>query len=67
MREDESRALLALLYAQAQIPEYQFRFRWEKNSIVFWDNPPTQHYAANDYYPKRRTMHRVTIRGDKPF
>ena len=67
MREDESRALLDFLYAQARIPEYQFRFHWEVNSMVFWDNRPTQHYAANDYYPQHRTMHRVTIKGDKPF
>jgi taurine dioxygenase len=67
MREDESRALLDFLYAQARIPEYQFRFHWEVNSMVFWDNRALQHYAANDYYPQRRTMHRVTIKGDKPF
>jgi len=66
MREDESAALLAFLYAQPRIPEYQFRFRWEPNDMVFWDNRPTQHYAANDYYPERRTMQRVTIKGDKP-
>jgi taurine dioxygenase len=67
MREDESRALLDFLYAQSRIPEFQFRFHWEVNSMVFWDNRPLQHYAANDYYPQRRTMHRVTIRGDRPF
>jgi len=66
MREDESRALLDFLIVQSRIPEYQFRFQWEENSMVFWDNRPTQHYAANDYYPQRRTMHRVTIKGDKP-
>ena len=67
MRADESRALLDFLFVQSRIPEYQFRFHWDVNSMVFWDNRPTQHYAANDYYPNRRTMHRVTIEGDRPF
>jgi taurine dioxygenase len=66
MREDESRVLIDFLCSQTRIPEYQFRFHWEVNSMVFWDNRPLQHYAANDYYPQRRTMHRVTIKGDKP-
>jgi len=67
MRADESETLLAFLYTQARIPEYQFRLHWEPDTMAFWDNRPTQHYAANDYYPQRRTMHRVTIKGDKPF
>ncbi len=67
MHENESRALLDFLCTQARIPEYQFRFSWEPNSMVFWDNRPTQHYAANDYYPNHRTMHRVTLKGDRPF
>jgi taurine dioxygenase len=66
MREDESRALLGFLFAQPRIPEYQFRFHWEADDMVFWDNRPTQHYAANDYYPQRRTMQRVTIKGENP-
>jgi taurine dioxygenase len=24
------------------------------------------HYAAHDYYPARRTMERVTVKGDRP-
>lgn len=67
MRDDESKALLEFLVALPRIPEYQFRLRWEKNTMVFWDNRPTQHYAANDYYPTRRTVQRVTIKGDKPY
>lgn len=66
MREDESRALLHFLCEQPRIPEYQFRFHWEVGDMVFWDNRPTQHYAANDYYPERRTMQRVTIKGEQP-
>ncbi len=63
----ESDRLLAHLYAQAAIPEYQCRFRWEPNSIAFWDNRAAQHYAASDYFPAVRRMERVTIAGDRPF
>jgi len=64
---DVSDRMLAHLYAQAAIPEYQCRFRWETNSIAFWDNRASQHYAASDYWPATRRMERVTIVGDRPF
>jgi taurine dioxygenase len=62
----ESRAILDVLFAQAQVPEYQFRLRWAPGMIVFWDNRSTQHYAANDYYPQRRRMERTAVVGDVP-
>lgn len=62
----ESSRLLAYLYQQAWLPEYQVRFRWEKNSIAFWDNRSTQHYASSDYWPEVRVMERVTVVGDRP-
>ena len=62
----ESRAILDLLFAQARVPEYQFRIRWTPGTIVFWDNRSTQHYAANDYYPQRRRMERTAVLGDVP-
>jgi taurine dioxygenase len=64
---EESRAILGVLFAQAQVPEYQFRLRWSEGAIVFWDNRSTQHYAANDYYPERRRMERTAVCGDVPF
>ena len=67
MPKDESKALLAELYAQAAKPEYQCRFRWRVNSVAFWDHRATQHYAAADYFPAIRTMERVTIQGEKPL
>jgi taurine dioxygenase len=67
MAKDESDALLRHLYAQAAIPEYQCRFRWEVNSIAFWDNRASQHYAVSDYWPAVRRMERVTIVGDRPY
>ena len=63
MEEHESRALLDLLFRQAFVPEYQFRHHWEPHTIAMWDNRSTQHYAVHDYYPQRRYMERVTIKG----
>jgi taurine dioxygenase len=62
----ESQAVLDVLFAQAHVPEYQFRLRWAPGTIVFWDNRSTQHYAANDYYPERRRMERTAVVGDIP-
>lgn len=66
MPRDESDALLDHLYRTAAVPEYQCRFHWRPGSVAFWDNRAVQHYAANDYWPDRRVMERVTIIGDRP-
>jgi taurine dioxygenase len=63
----ESDAILAMLFAHVQKPEFQVRWTWKPNSIAFWDNRITQHYAVNDYLPNRRIMHRATVLGDRPF
>jgi len=60
-------ALLQPLYRAAWSPDIQCRFRWQKNSIAFWDNRSTQHYAAADYWPRVRRMERVTVLGDRPY
>jgi taurine dioxygenase len=63
----ESDALLQKLFHQAWIPDYQCRFRWQVDSLAFWDNRAAQHYAAADYFPHRREMERVTIVGERPY
>ena len=63
----ESDALLELLYRHIENPEFQCRFRWQPDSVAFWDNRCVQHQALWDYYPHRRYGHRVTIAGDAPF
>ncbi|MDG2522109.1 TauD/TfdA family dioxygenase [Caulobacter segnis] len=66
--EDESRELLTYLTDRVKAPEYQVRFRWSPNAIVFWDNRATQHYAVLDYFPHDRVVERVTVQGtDIPF
>ncbi len=66
MKPDESRYLLEYLFSQCQTPEYQFRVQWRPGTLIIWDNRSVLHYAANDYFPHRRIMERVTIAGDVP-
>jgi len=67
LSDKESDWLLQHLFDQASRPEYQVRFRWRANSIAFWDNRASQHYAVHDYMPAMRHMERVTVIGDKPY
>jgi taurine dioxygenase len=67
MDRAESDRLLSHLVAQAHVPEYQVRFRWQAGDVAFWDNRATQHYAVDDYAPYRRVAERVAIAGDRPF
>jgi len=59
--------LLAYLISQAYVPEYQVRFRWKRNSVAFWDNRSTQHYAVMDYPPCHRKMERAGIKGTATY
>jgi len=61
--DDESKPLLAFLYAHAAKPEFGCRFVWQTGSVALWDNRSTWHYAVNDYQGERRLMHRITIEG----
>jgi taurine dioxygenase len=59
--------LMQYLMSQAQIPEYQVRFRWKPNSVAMWDNRSTQHYAVIDYPPCHHKLERAGIMGDATF
>jgi taurine dioxygenase len=63
---DESAGILRYLFEHMENPLFQCRFRWQPNSIAFWDNRCTQHRAMWDYWPHRRYGNRVTIRGERP-
>ena len=66
MDNPEGHRLLRRLYRQASTPEFQVRFRWQVDSVAFWDNRAVQHYAAFDYHPQQRRVERVTLVGDRP-
>ena len=56
--------LLAYLCSKATVPEYQVRFKWRADSVAFWDNRSTQHYASADYGNAVRRMERIGIADD---
>ncbi|MEL7208724.1 MAG: TauD/TfdA family dioxygenase [Actinomycetota bacterium] len=58
--------LIDRLARQAETLEYQVRFRWEPDSVAFWDNRAVQHFAASDYWPDVRVMERASILGSRP-
>ena len=58
---DGDRALFDYLCAQVEVPEYQIRLRWAADTFVLFDNQALQHYATNNYQPRRRVMGRATI------
>ena len=62
----ESDAILAFLFRHIKNPHFQCRFRWDRNSVAFWDNRCTQHFAVWDYHPNVRSGYRVTVRGERP-
>ncbi|MDG1907103.1 MAG: TauD/TfdA family dioxygenase [Arenicella sp.] len=60
----ESDGLLNSLFSHAESPDYQVRFKWAKGTVAIWDNRSTQHFAVADYFPQRRVMYRVAIKGE---
>ena len=65
INRDESNALLAFLFAHQTKEEFQCRFRWEVNSVAFWDNRCTIHKGVFDFGDQKRLMHRVSIEDDQ--
>jgi taurine dioxygenase len=63
---EESNLLLEYLCQHAVRGDFTTRLHWENDTLAFWDNRCTQHYALNDYHGHRRTAYRVTLDGDKP-
>ncbi len=66
LTDEESEPLLRMLFAHQVKPEFTCRFRWEPDTIAFWDNRCAQHNPVNDYHGHRRVMHRITLQGDRP-
>lgn len=66
MEDEHGAEFLRRLLRHIERPEFQIRFRWERNDVALWDNRCLQHYALWDYWPNERKGHRVTVLGDRP-
>lgn len=66
MSREESLPIIGYLQDKVTQDKYVTRFKWEQGSLAMWDNRCVFHHALNDYPGKRRHMHRVIIRGDRP-
>jgi alkyl sulfatase len=68
LTDRENRRLLDLLFDQIARPEFTVRFKWEPDSVAFWDNRSTAHLGPVDLASSEfdRRVERVTITGDLP-
>ena len=68
LTDRESGALLGLLFEQIARPQFTVRFRWEPDSIAFWDNRATAHLGPVDLATAEfdRRVERVTARRRRP-
>lgn len=54
----ESDAILAFLFRQiGENPDHQVRFRWQVNSIAFWDNRVRMSSSLQMFYKALTTTH----------
>jgi len=67
MTPEESRPIIDYLARQVTKPEHVTQFKWTPGALAMWDNRCLFHKARNDYHGKRRHMHRVIVKGDRPF
>ena len=61
---DENKVIKEFLVNHIKKPELYCRFKWENNSVAFWDNRCTAHKGIFDFGDHHRLMHRVAIQGE---
>lgn len=67
MTREESLPIFGYLNDHLTQEKYVTRFNWTPGALALWDNRCLFHYALNDYHGQRRHMHRVIVKGERPF
>jgi taurine dioxygenase len=64
----DSDAFIAELEAHATRPQYVYRHKWQVDDVLMWDNRCTMHCVEPyDAAKEKRAVHRVVVKGDRPF
>ncbi|KJY01139.1 alpha-ketoglutarate-dependent taurine dioxygenase like protein [Zymoseptoria brevis] len=68
-KKEESDFLLKFLFDHVALgADFHARVKWEKGTVVVWDNRVTAHTALLDWQDgQRRHLARLTPRGERPF
>jgi taurine dioxygenase len=68
MTHDEGVRLLADLERHATQDRYIYRHKWQVDDVLMWDNRGTMHCVTPyDAAKEKRAVHRVVVRGDRPY
>ena len=63
MSDEEALPLLLELYHWQVREQFHYRHRWQKNTLLMWDNRSVLHAATGGYDGHDRLLHRTTIAG----
>jgi len=63
----ESDALLDALFEHAARPQFAWHHDWKNGDVLMWDNRCVMHRRDPFDPAVRRTLHRVVIKGTRPF
>ena len=63
----ESEELLDELWAHTLNPEFTWMHEWQVGDMIIWDNRCAMHRREEFDANSRRLMHRLVIKGDKPY
>jgi len=66
LSQEDSDALLQMLFRHSTEPRFTYRHRWQPHDLVFWDNRSTMHLATGCPDDQARTLYRTTVQGDRP-
>ena len=64
--EEESLALLEYLQSLAQRLHYHCRVKWQRDTLLVWDNRFVLHRGVHDFTREKRHLIRTTVVGERP-